>query len=132
MFYLTTHSTHFIYGYMASDIWLRTILIVRKETRCRNIGYSYRLTARVLLYAPSHRQDNTYHGLCYTSRGALAGTRNSSMGPPHEENYKDKTRSLYAISRSSQCSTTGVTKACGMCYPVCGIMHIKEPLLVNR
>ena len=28
-----------------------------------------------------HRQDNTYHGLCYTSRGALAGTRNSSMGP---------------------------------------------------
>ena len=84
MFYLTTHSTHFIYGYMASDIWLRTILIVRKETRCRHIGYSYRLTARVLLYAPSHRQDNTYHCLCYTSRWALAGTRNSSMGPPHE------------------------------------------------
>ena len=50
MFYLTTHSTHFIYGYMASEIWLRTILIVRKETRCRHIGYSYRLTARVLLY----------------------------------------------------------------------------------
>ena len=21
MFYLTTHSTHFIYGYIASDIW---------------------------------------------------------------------------------------------------------------
>ena len=54
---------------MASDIWLRTILIVRKETRCRHIGYSFRLTARVLLYAPSHRQDSTYHGLCYTSRG---------------------------------------------------------------
>ena len=28
--------------------------------------------ARVLLYALSHRQDNTYHGLCYTSRGSLA------------------------------------------------------------
>ena len=28
------------------------------------------------------RQDNTYHSLCYTSRGALAGTRNSSMDPP--------------------------------------------------
>ena len=79
MFYLTTHSTHFIYGYMASDIWLRTILIVRNETRCRHIGYSYRLAARVLLYAPSHRQDNTYHGLCYTSRGALAGTRKVSV-----------------------------------------------------
>ena len=47
-----------------------------KETRCRHIGYSFRLTARVLLYAPSHRQDNTHHGLCYTSRGTLAGMRN--------------------------------------------------------
>ena len=91
MFYLTTHSTHFIYGYMASDIWLRTILIVRKETRCRHICYSYRLTARVLLYAPSHRQDNTYHGLCYTSRGALAGTRNSSMGPSQEGSIRRPT-----------------------------------------
>ena len=91
MFYLTTHSTHFIYGYMASDIWLRTILIVRKETRCRHIGYSYRLAARVLLYAPSHRQDNTYHSLCYTSRGALAGTRNSSMGPLHEGSIRRPT-----------------------------------------
>ena len=91
MCYLTTHSTHFIYGYMASDIWLRAILIVRKETCCRHIGYSYWLTARVLLYAPSHRQDNTYHGLCYTSRGALAGTRNSSMGPPHEGSIRRPT-----------------------------------------
>ena len=82
MFYLTTHSTHFIYGYMASDIWLRTILIVRKETRCRHIGYSFQLGARIILYTPSHRQDNTYHDLCYTSRGTLAGTRNSSVGSP--------------------------------------------------
>ena len=69
---------------MASDIWLMTILIVRKETRCCHKGYSFRLAARVILYAPSHRQDSTYHCLCYTSRGALAGTGNSSMGPPHE------------------------------------------------
>ena len=80
MFYLTTHSTHFIYGSMASDIWLRTILIVREETRSRHMGYSFRFAARVLLCASSHSQDDTYHGLYYTSRGALAGTRNSSMG----------------------------------------------------
>ena len=48
----------------------------REETHCCHRGYSFRLTARVLLYASSHRQDSTYHGLCYTSRGALAGTRN--------------------------------------------------------
>ena len=59
MFYLMTHSTHFIYGYMASNIWLRTILIVRKETRCRHIGYSFRLTARVLLY--HHPTDRIAH-----------------------------------------------------------------------
>ena len=59
MFYLRTHSTHFINGYMASDIWLRTILIARKETRCHHIGYSYRLTTRALLIAPSHIQDDT-------------------------------------------------------------------------
>ena len=74
MFYLTTHLTHFIYGYMESDIWQRTTQIVREETRCRHMGYSFRLAARVLLYASSHRQDNTYHGLCYTSRGTLTGT----------------------------------------------------------
>ena len=104
MFYLTTHSTHFTYGYMASHIWLRNTQIVREETRCRHMGYSFRLTARVLLYAQSHRQDSTYHDLCYTSRGELAGTRNSSIG--------------------------WCNKGRGMCYPVCGMMHIKEPLLL--
>ena len=34
------------------------------------------INSKVLLYAPTHRQDSTYHILCYTSRGALAGTRN--------------------------------------------------------
>ena len=38
-------------------------------------------SSKRFLYASSHRQDNTYNGLFYTSRGALAGTRNSSMGP---------------------------------------------------
>ena len=30
------------------------------------------------LLFPIKSKDSTYHGLCYTSRGALAGTRNSS------------------------------------------------------
>ena len=40
------------------------------------------ISIRVLLYASSHRQDNTYHSLYYTSRGALAGTRNRTMYNP--------------------------------------------------
>ena len=60
MFYLTTHSTHFTYRYMASNIWLKTILIVRKETRCRHIGYSFRLTASVFyMHHPSNRIAHT-------------------------------------------------------------------------
>ena len=110
---------------MASDIWLRTILIVRKETRCRHIGYSYRLTARILLYAPSHRQDNTYHGLCYTSRGALAGTRNSSMGPPHVPHGEPMDVFHVPAVLYDWCN-----KGRGVCYPVCGMVHIKEPLLL--
>ena len=61
---------------------VRSTQIAREETRCHHMGYSFWLAARVLLYAPSHRQDSTYHGICYTSCGALAGTRNSSMGSP--------------------------------------------------
>ena len=52
--------------------------IAREDTR--HMGYSFRVAARILLYALSHTQDYTYHNLCYTSRGALAGTRNISMG----------------------------------------------------
>ena len=43
------------------------------------------------LNAPSHRGDITYHGICYISRGAPVGTRNSSTmrdrsnGPSHHE-----------------------------------------------
>ena len=64
MFYLTTHSTHFIYGYVASDIWFTNHSDSEKENPLPpHIGYSFRLAARVLLYAPSYRQDSTHHGL---------------------------------------------------------------------
>ena len=36
-----------------------------------------------------HREDNTYHGFCYTSRGSLAGMRNSSVGPPIKDRSDD-------------------------------------------
>ena len=44
-------------------------------------GLFFPISSRVLLYSSSHRQDNTYHSLCYTSRGALVGMRNNSMDP---------------------------------------------------
>ena len=43
-------------------------------------GLLFSISSKFFLYALSHRQNNTYHAFGYTSRGALAGTRNSSMG----------------------------------------------------
>ena len=40
-------------------------------------GLFFLTSSKGSFYASPHRQDNTYHGLCNTSRGALAGTRNS-------------------------------------------------------
>ena len=48
--------------------------------RGNDMGYSFWLAAKGLIYAPSNRQDSTYHGICYTSRGAPAVITNSSMG----------------------------------------------------
>ena len=106
MFYLMMLSTHFIYSYMASDIWWRTTQIAKEETRCRHIGYSFQLAARVLLYASSHRQDNTYNGLCYTSRGGLAGMRNISMGSTMKDRSDDPSHHKRMLLPQSYISLT--------------------------
>ena len=49
-------------------IWRRTYVKGHIE-RGNPLPDSFQLAARVRLYAPSHRQNNTYHGLCYSSRG---------------------------------------------------------------
>ena len=40
------------------------------------------LPFRDLSHTSSHTRDSTSHGLCYTSCGALAGTKNNSVGQP--------------------------------------------------
>ena len=56
MFCLTIQLTHFIYGYV-----VKTCVMIEK-------------TCRKGFYMNYPRQDSTYHGHCYTSCGALAGT----------------------------------------------------------
>ena len=45
-------------------------------------GLLFPINSKGSFISPSYSQDSIYHGLCYTSRGALAGKRNSSIGPP--------------------------------------------------
>ena len=60
MFCLTTHSTHLYYGYMASNIWERTSQLAKEETRCRHMGCSFRLAARVIyMHHPTDRITHT-------------------------------------------------------------------------
>ena len=99
MFYLTTHSTHLILRLYGVRHMVKNHSNSEKGNHCRHMDYFFRLTARVLLYAPSHRQDTTYHSLRYTSRGALAGTRNSIM---------------------SECSYHGATS--------CSMYHVMQPI----
>ena len=97
-----------LYGvrHMVKDLSNRT---TQRGNRCRHMGYSFR-------YASSHRQDNTYHGLCYTSRGELAGTRNSSMGPPWRiDQTTHRTlseRSYHGATSGSQRERFGTTIMC--------------------
>ena len=65
------------------------------------MGYSFRLTASDILGAISHRQDNTYHGLYYTSRGALAGTRNSSSR--HERTLLPRSYISLLMTQNQDC-----------------------------
>ena len=84
MFYLMTHSTHFIYV-ICHQTYAKGPLSKIGNLQLALKGLLFPIIAVwVLLYAPSQRQDSTYHELCYTSCGALAGMRNSSEDPQRE------------------------------------------------
>ena len=52
-------SPHFFYGYVTSDICVKTTQITRVETCCRHfMGYSFRVAARDFLHPPSQRNSS--------------------------------------------------------------------------
>ena len=109
MFYLTMHSTHFIYGYMASDIRWRTTQIAREETCLRHIGYSFRLG----LFYMHHPTDRIAHTTAFVTPVVEHWLERECWTQKHRHVIH------YDISRSSQCSTIGVTKAV-----VCAIQSV--------
>ena len=70
----------------------------------------------------SQRQNSTYHGLCYTSHGALAWlwVVGSILHGVNPLSYFSFQPVLHDWCNKDRC----------MCYPVCGMVHIKEPLLL--
>ena len=104
MFYLTMHSTHFIYGYMVLDIRYRTTQVATEVTRCRRMGYSFRLAARVLLHAPSHRQASTYGqvgvlNIQWVGVSPLHSLRSVLDKPPRESRWVCPGYRVWTLSR---------------------------------
>ena len=74
------------------------------------------LAARVLLYAPSHRQDSTYHGLCYTKSWSTGWKEKYSV----VEYLLMIWRVVWLISYGGPIELLLVPASapgCGMCYP---------------
>ena len=86
---------------------------------------SFRLTARVLLHAPSHRQDSTYHGLCYTNRGALAGTRNMNA-----YGLVNKVSHPWFVTGSQRPIASWLLFLCTFRHCTANLRNIKETLLL--
>ena len=49
---------------------------------CDNISMNYTIKRFSLLHAQFHKQNSTYHSLCYTSCGRLDETKSNSNDPP--------------------------------------------------
>ena len=58
-----------------------TIQIAREETRCRHMGYSFRLAVRVLLYEGAGRSSEVAHEVAH---GAMGLRIDPSWGGPIE------------------------------------------------
>ena len=81
----------------------------------------FSISSKGVLYAPSHRQDSIYHGVCYTSCGDLAGTRNSWMGLPWENRGTESLSLLHSIYftvcfTNSSGSSSPWTPSCTLFY----------------
>ena len=74
MFYLTRHSTHMAYEEY-DKTRIKDHLHSERENPLPPHGLLFPISSKGFLYASSHREDNAYDDLCYTSRGALAETR---------------------------------------------------------
>ena len=114
------------------------ILTSGKCHKCNNSwGNKSYWMHRVSTVTYIHQSQPSLHLLLinFTSNSDLAGARCSSVVRASaygamNGRINPSRWTHWAISRSNQCYTTGFNKCRGMCYHVCGMVHIKEPLLL--
>ena len=127
MFYSMMHSTHFIYGYMVED---------HSDSERGNLmlptGLLFPISSNGSFICTTPQTDNTYHGLCYISRGSLVVFKGVRFSPVVEHLLmvqrvvgsvpRDGPIELLFVAVSTP--MTGVTKAVGW------YIYIKELLLL--
>ena len=96
-------------------------------------GLLFSIDSKGSFICTSHRQDNTYHGLCYTSHGALAGTRNSSMGILMET-FQNLLPMKYVYSNKSLQTTNNYTLNKFSDFTVCVycVFRVVQTFVVNQ
>ena len=139
MFYLMMHSTHFIYGYMASGI------IMVKDHSDSERGNPLRNSWwwRIDLTTHCTMSKRSYHGATSRSianklvfeRLTLGYSRTDQTDKILVDHYFTITNITPFLCPFSYFTFQPVlhdwcNKGHGMCYPVCGMVHIKEPLLL--
>ena len=73
VFYLTTHSTHFYLRLYGVGHMVKGHADSERRDSLPPHGLLFTFSSKVVFYMHHPRQDSTYHGPCYTSRGVLAG-----------------------------------------------------------
>ena len=58
------YSLHIAFWYKTFFLMICRILMREETCCCHYMAYSFQLAAQNLLYAPSLREDSTYHGIC--------------------------------------------------------------------
>ena len=88
MFYLTIHSTYLRFDGVKHMVNHHSDSDRGKPLPAHGILFSISSKVSFICIIP-HTTDNIYHCFCYTIRGALAGTRNNSMGPTTKDRPDD-------------------------------------------
>ena len=116
MFYLTTHSTHFILRLYGVGHMVEDHLDSERGNPLPPHGLLFYMQ-QGFFYMHHPRQDSTYHSLCYTSRGALAGTRNIAKSRPTCRSSRSHCflRARYRFSSWDDSSPVTSFSCCSFC-----------------
>ena len=121
--------THLLYSYMVLEMWIRTTQI-NLLPPLHGLLLAISSKGSFICTIPHKGQ--------YTRSGVLVERRNFLMGPSWgivSLNHQTRSKLLTYVAKSYNFSFQPVlhdwcNKGCGMCHSVCGMVHIKEPLLL--